>query len=91
MEHTYRSEDKKEYYIKRLNKVSGQVEGLKNMISDDRYCSDILMQIKAINNSLKSLGNIILNEHLHHCVVDKIQNGDLSVIDEICELLRREE
>ena len=46
---------------------------------------------KAINNSLKSLGNIILNEHLHHCVVDKIQKGDLSVIDEICELLRREE
>lgn len=91
MEHTKRSQANKEAILTRLNRISGQIEGLKNMVNEDRYCNDILIQIRAVRNSLKSLANLILNDHLHHCVVDKIQKGDLTVLDEISELLRRDE
>lgn len=90
MEHTIRKLDEKKKILARLNRISGQIDGIKKMVNDDRYCNDILIQLKAASNSLKSLSNLILNEHLHHCVVEKIQKGDLAVLDEISELLKRE-
>lgn len=60
MEHTKRSQANKEAILTRLNRISGQIEGLKNMVNEDRYCNDILIQIRAVRNSLKSLANLIL-------------------------------
>ena len=59
------------------------------MIEEDRYCDDILIQISAINKSLKSLGNEMLKSHLSTCVVDDIKNNNYESIDEVMDLFRK--
>lgn len=85
----YRTKEEKECLEKRLKVIEGQVRGIRQMIEDDRYCDDVLIQISAVNKSLKSLGNQILKSHLSSCVVDDIKNNKLEVIDEISNLFRR--
>lgn len=90
MKHTNRSEDFKKELNTRINKISGQINGIKKMIAEDRYCKDVLIQVKSAEKSLKSLALLILNNHLENCVVTKILEGDHSVLDEIKDLLRQE-
>lgn len=85
----YRSEDEKKYLIKRLNIIEGQVNGIKQMINDDRYCKDILVQLSAVDKSLKSLGSKILENHMYTCVVDEIKKENLNIIDEVMDLIGR--
>lgn len=85
----HRTEEEKKKITKRLNIIEGQIKGIKQMISDDRYCADILIQISAINKSLKSLGNEIMKSHLSTCVVEDIKNDKLEVIDEVVSLFEK--
>lgn len=82
----HRTEEEKKKLIKRLNIIEGQVKGIKQMLEDERYCQDILIQISAIDKSLKSLGNEILKSHLSTCVVNDLKNNNLEIIDEIISL-----
>lgn len=82
----HRTEEEKKKLIKRLNIIEGQVKGIKQMIDDERYCQDILIQISAVDKSLKSLGNEILKSHLSTCVVNDLKNNNLEIIDEIISL-----
>ncbi len=86
---TIRSNEDKKYLINRLKTIAGQVKGVSEMIEQDRYCNDILIQISAIEKSLKGVANEILKSHLATCVVTKIKNDELDIIDEIMELVRR--
>ena len=86
---TYRSDEEKNKLIKRLNIIEGQVRGINKMVLDDRYCDDILIQIAAVNNALKSLGNSILQNHLKTCVVNNIQNGKLDILDELMLIIKK--
>ena len=56
---THRTEEEKNNIIKRLNIIEGQIKGIKQMISDDRYCGEVLTQMLAVNKALESLENII--------------------------------
>lgn len=56
--------------LPRLNKIAGQINGIKKMIEDRRYCPDIIMQLKAITSACKSVEAILLEKHLESCVVD---------------------
>lgn len=85
----FRSEEDKKKLIVRVNKLTGQMNGIKNMILDDRYCDDILIQLSAIDKSIKSLANLILEEHMHSCLINDIKNEKYEVIDEIVELFKR--
>lgn len=85
----HRTDEEKKKFNKRLNIIEGQIKGIKQMLEDDRYCSDILIQISAINKSLKSLGNEIMRSHLSTCVVEDIQNNKLEVIDEVISLFEK--
>lgn len=85
----HRSVEEKSNLIKRLNVIEGQVRGVKQMIEEERYCDDVLIQISAIQSSLKSLGNVILKNHLSTCVVEEIKNDKLEVIDDIIDLFGR--
>jgi len=85
----HRTEEEKKKINKRLNIIEGQVNGVKQMVLDDRYCADILIQISAINKSLKSLGNEIMKSHLSTCVVEDIKNDKLEVIDEVVSLFEK--
>lgn len=84
-----RSEEEKKRLIKRLKTIEGQVRGIMSMIEEDRYCDDVLIQISAIDKSLKSLGSEILKSHLSTCVVEDIKNDQLEIIDEVMELIKR--
>lgn len=89
MNHTYRTDETKKKLNDRINRIKGQVNGISKMIDKDRYCDDILIQLSAINNSLKSLANEILENHLKNCVVSKIKEGDESIIDDVMSLVKR--
>lgn len=86
---TYREEEEKKKLAKRLNIIEGQIRGIKQMIADDRYCDDVLIQIGAVNKALKSIGNNILESHLKSCVTRDIQNGKLDIIEEVMLLIKK--
>ncbi len=84
-----RSVADKKYLIKRLNTIEGQVRGVTSMVDEDRYCDDILIQIAAICNSLRSVGKDILKNHLETCVVKNIKEDNLEIIDDVMALFER--
>ena len=86
---THRTDEEKKKLNKRLNIIEGQIRGIKQMIEDDRYCADILIQLSAINKSLESVENAILESHIKSCVLNEIQNGNSDIIDEVMELFKR--
>ncbi len=59
----------------RLKKIEGQVRGIQKMISDDKPCEDILVQIGAVKAALHKTGQVILEGHMHHCMLDAISEG----------------
>ncbi len=87
--HTYRSEEEKKQLTRRLNIIEGQIRGINQMIADDRYCDDVLVQIAAVNQALKSLGNNILENHLKSCVVRDVQTGNLDILEEVMALIKK--
>ena len=86
---TYRKEIDIDALKIRINKIAGQMNGIKKMIDDDRYCSDILIQLLAIEKAVKSLEMVILDNHLKTCVVNDIKNNDLTSLDEIADLIKK--
>ena len=74
--------DQKDALIKRLHRIEGQVRGIERMVSEDRYCIDILTQIGAVTTALESLGFRILDEHVKHCVAGALASGDAAEADE---------
>jgi DNA-binding FrmR family transcriptional regulator len=72
--HGYRGQ--KDALVKRLHRIEGQVRGIEKMVVDDRYCIDILTQIGAVTTALESLGFVILDEHVKHCVAGALASGD---------------
>ena len=85
----YRNEEEKEMLIKHLNRINGQINGIKQMVEDSRYCDDILTQVSAAESSIRSLGLALLNNHLHTFVKDSLTSGDDSVIDEVMKTIER--
>lgn len=61
--------------VKRINRMIGQLEGVKRMIEENTYCPKILIQTKAVSSALRSLETIILEKHMHHCVKNSIHNS----------------
>lgn len=84
-----RSSEEKKTLTTRMNKIIGQMNGIKNMIDNDRYCDDILIQLSAVDKSIKSLANLILENHMHTCLIEHIENKEYEIIDEIVELFKR--
>lgn len=82
----HRTEEEKKDLNRRLKIIAGQVNGIGQMIDDDRYCDDVLLQVASATNALKSLGNEILKSHMKSCMVDDIENGNLEVIDDVLDL-----
>ena len=72
-----------------MNRIIGSLNGIKDMINNDRYCDDILIQLSAVDKSIKSLANIILDNHMHTCLIEHIENKDYAIIDEIVNLFKR--
>ena len=74
---------------KRLNRAIGQLGGVKAMIDDNRYCGDVLLQLAAAEKAVHCVSELILENHLNTCVVEKVRSGDEAVIDEAMDLIRK--
>ena len=86
---TKRTENQKQLINNRLNRIEGQIRGVKKMIGEDAYCNDVLIQLSAIENSVKSLSNQVLENHLYNCIARDLENGKVDTIDEIISLFKR--
>ena len=74
---------------KRLNRVIGQLGGVKAMLDDNRYCGDVLVQLAAAESAVRSISSKLLQNHLETCVVEQIQRGNVEVVDEVMQLMRK--
>ena len=86
---THRTDEEKKKLINRLNRIEGQVRGLRGMIEKDAYCADVLVQSAAVNAAINSFNKDLLSRHIHSCVVRDIKNGDEEVIDELMKLITK--
>tara|TARA_B100001167_G_C16731805_1_gene286367 strand:- start:573 stop:836 length:264 start_codon:yes stop_codon:yes gene_type:complete len=75
--------------INRLNRIEGQIRGLKKMIEDDIYCIDIISQTTSVRSALKGLEDALIENHLSTCVVSQIKNGkEKKAVDEIIKVYK---
>ncbi len=84
-----RTQEEYRSLINRLNRIEGQVRGVKKMLDTDTYCTDILTQVSAIQAALNAFNRELLSNHIHTCVADDIRNGKDETIDELVLLLRK--
>lgn len=73
----------------RINRIIGQLNGIRKMLDENRYCGDILTQIAAAESALQGVGYIILQEHLQTCVADQIRSGNTEIITEALDLIKK--
>ncbi|MDN4072235.1 metal-sensitive transcriptional regulator [Fictibacillus sp. CENA-BCM004] len=86
---SHHSDKMKSNLVTRLNRIEGQIRGVKGMIERDTYCDDVLTQLSAIQSALNSVGKLLLEGHMRSCVVERIQEGELEVIDELLVTVKR--
>lgn len=87
--HTPRSEKMQRDVKNRLNRAAGQINAVKAMVVENRYCGDVLTQLAAAQSALSAVSRIILEEHLRTCVVERVQQGDTEVISELMDLIKK--
>ncbi|MDB8789628.1 metal-sensitive transcriptional regulator [Romboutsia sp. 1001216sp1] len=83
MERKLAESNDKEALIKRLKRIEGQVKGIQNMIEEERYCVDILVQISAIRSAINKVGTIVLENHIKGCVSHTIKSGNEEVTEDV--------
>lgn len=84
---SHHSEQTKADLIVRLNRIEGQVRGIRRLIEEDAYCDDVLHQIAAVQAALNGVGKKLLAAHMRSCVVERIREGDLDVVDELLDTM----
>lgn len=84
-----RSQEEYKNLLNRLNRIEGQIRGIKNMMEKDAYCTDILVQVAAANAALNSFSKVLLANHMRTCVVDDIRAGKDGTIDELVATIQK--
>lgn len=89
--HKTKERSEKEYkdLMNRLKRIEGQVRGIQGMLQKNVYCTDVLVQVAAVNAALNSFSKALLAEHIRTCVADNIRSGNDEVIDELVTLLQK--
>lgn len=75
--------------INRLNRIEGQIRGIKKMVECSAYCTDILTQVAAANSALNAFSKELLSNHIKTCVAENIRSGNDEVIDELMQTLQK--
>ena len=84
-----RPEAERTRLIHRLNRMEGQLRGIRGMVENDQYCSDILIQCSAVNAALNAFERELLASHIRSCVADDLKNGNDDVVDELMTTIQR--
>lgn len=89
--HTSKERSEKEYkdMINRLNRIAGQIQGIKGMVEKNAYCIDILTQVSAATAALNSFNKVLLSNHIRTCVAQDIRNGNEETIEELVSTLQK--
>ncbi len=85
----YRDDEEKKALIKRLNRIEGQIRGIRSMVESDRYCADIITQVAAAGAALDSFNRELLSGHINSCVVNDIKDEKEGAVDELLLLLKK--
>ncbi len=85
----HRSPEEYKKLINRLNRIEGQIRGIKGMVEKSAYCTDILVQTAAVQAALDAFSRELLSEHIKTCVADNIRSGNDEVIDELISTLKK--
>ncbi|MCT4593758.1 MAG: metal-sensing transcriptional repressor [Anaeromicrobium sp.] len=85
----YRDKEIEKKLVTRLNKVEGQIRGIKGMIEREIYCDDILVQISAVQSAMKSISKILFENHVKTCILDKMKDDEEVAVEELLKSINR--
>ncbi len=86
---TNRSEEQRKKLINRLSRIEGQIRGIKGMIENDAYCTDVLIQSAAAAAAINGFNRELLDSHIRGCVANDIRQGNDEVIDDLLDILSK--
>ena len=86
---TDRSEEERKKLIHRLNRIEGQIRGIRGMVEKDAYCTDILIQSAAVNAAVNAFNKDLIASHIRGCVARDIREGKDEVVDELVATLQK--
>lgn len=75
--------------LNRLSRAAGHLDSVKRMVEDGRDCSEVLIQLAAVRSAIGATAKIILKDHIEHCIVDAVDSGDSSALDELNRAIER--
>lgn len=87
--HKEREEKEKKDLMNRLKRIEGQVRGVEGMLESGAYCTDILIQVSAINSALNSFNKVLMAQHIKTCVAENLRKGNDEVVDELVATLQK--
>ena len=87
--HHHHSEEHRREVSNRLARAIGHLQKVKQMVDDDEDCSDVLIQLAAVKSAINNTGKVILKDHMEHCIVHAVEDGDTEMIDEINAAIER--
>ena len=85
----HRSEEEYRDLIHRLNRMEGQIRGIRTMVEKERYCVDILTQVSAVSAALNAFSRRLLEDHMKTCVVEDIRQGKEETVEEFCGIIQK--
>ncbi|KUP08274.1 hypothetical protein Q75_03010 [Bacillus coahuilensis p1.1.43] len=86
---SHHSDQVKKNLVTRLNRIEGQIRGIKGLIERDTYCDDVITQISATQSALNSVAKLLLEGHMKTCIAERIQEGDSEAIDEVLVTIQK--
>ena len=81
--HTHTHENTKAV-LNRMARIIGHMESIRRMVEDGRDCSEVLVQIAAVKAAINNVGKVILQDHIRHCIVDAVEEGDEQALEDLC-------
>ena len=85
----YHSPEEKKRQLNRISRAAGHLQHVKSMIENDESCDDVLIQLSAVESAIHNLGKEIINEHMTHCIIHAIEDGDMESVEKFQEAIKR--
>ncbi len=85
----HRTDEEQKALINRLSRIEGQIRGIKRMLNEDAYCTDIINQVSAVTSALNSFNKELLATHIRTCVTDDIKEGKTETVDDLLKTLQK--
>lgn len=87
IEHSHTHQNTKAV-LNRLSRAIGHLNAVKGMVEEGRDCSEVLIQLAAVRSAINGICEVILQDHIDHCIVDAVQTGDMKALDELNEAIK---